>query len=33
MIFLSGGSLGGAFIMFVWDYLAYSISTNDNQCE
>jgi hypothetical protein len=32
MIFLSAGSLGGAFIMFIWDYLAFSISTNDDEC-
>ena len=30
MTFLSGGSLAGAFIMFVWDYLAFSISMNDD---
>lgn len=30
MIYLVGGSIGGAFIMFVWDYLAFSISDNDD---
>lgn len=29
---LVGGSIGGAFIMFVWDYLAYTISKNDKTC-
>lgn len=26
MIYLVAGSAGGAFIMFAWDYLAYTIS-------
>jgi hypothetical protein len=33
MIFLVGGSFIGAFIMFIWDYLAFLISKNDEQCE
>ena len=32
MIYLVAGSVLGAFIMFVWDYLAYIISENDQQC-
>lgn len=32
MILLVGGSILGAFIMFVWDYLAFTISKTDQQC-
>lgn len=33
MILIVGGAMTGAFIMFVWDYLAFTISKNDEQCE
>lgn len=33
MILLVSASLTGAFIMFVWDYLAFTISESDDQCE
>lgn len=29
---LAGGSIGGAFIMFIWDYLAYTMAENDQMC-
>lgn len=30
---LVGGSIGGALIMFIWDYLAYTIAHTDQMCE
>lgn len=27
-----GGSIGGAVIMFIWDYLAYIMSSTDEMC-
>ena len=27
-----GGSVMGAFIMFMWDYIAYMVSDNDEMC-
>lgn len=33
IIFMVGGSISGAFIMFVWDYLAFSMAENDKHCE
>lgn len=32
MILIVGGAITGAFIMFAWDYLAFTISEDDNQC-
>lgn len=32
MTFLVGGSVAGAVIMFIWDYLAFTISESDEQC-
>lgn len=32
MIYLVGGSILGAIIMFIWDYLAFTTSKNDEQC-
>lgn len=32
IIYLVGGSIGGAFIMFIWDYLAFSMAENDAHC-
>lgn len=29
---LAGGSIAGAFIMFIWDYLAYIVSDTDKMC-
>lgn len=29
---LAGGSIGGAVIMFIWDYLAYIVSDTDKMC-